>query len=91
MQAMRLRFLWFPLSPLAYCFVMGPGWASDRYGFSILLGWAIKAATVRAGGRKAFEVLRFGALGIIVGDAAVLTIWTIMRYIFPLGEALIVE
>jgi hypothetical protein len=92
MQAMRLRFTWFPLSPLAYCFVMGPGWASDRYGFSILLGWAIKAATVRMGGRKAFEVLRFGALGIIVGDAAVLSVWTAVRYIFPVaGEALIIE
>jgi len=91
LQALRMRFPLFPLSPLAYAWTMGPGWASDRYGFSIFLGWALKAAVVRGGGWKAFEVLRYFALGIIVGDAAVLSLWTAARYIFPLGEALIIE
>lgn len=92
LQALRLRFPWFPLSPLAFAFVMGPQFASDRYGFSIFVGWALKAGTVRMGGRRAFEVLRFAALGIIVGDAAVLSVWTAMRYFFPVGgEALIIE
>jgi len=91
LQALRLRLPLFPFSPLAYAFVMGPQFASDRYGFSILLGWAVKAAVVRGGGRKAFETLRFAALGMIVGDAVVLSLWTAARYVFPLGEALIIE
>jgi hypothetical protein len=91
LQALRLRFPLFPLSPLGYAFVMGPQFASDRYGFSIFLGWVIKAAVVRGGGRKAFEALRSVALGIIVGDAVVLSLWTAARYVFPLGEALIIE
>jgi hypothetical protein len=91
LQALRMRFPLFPLSPLAYAWVMAPSWTGDRYGFSIFLGWALKAAVVRGGGWKAFEVLRFFALGIIVGDAAVLSLWTAARYIFPLGEALIIE
>jgi len=91
LQALRMRFPLFQLSPLAYAWTMGPGWASDRYGFSIFLGWALKAAVLRGGGWKAFEVLRYFALGIIVGDASVLSLWTAARYIFPLGEALIIE
>jgi hypothetical protein len=91
LYAARLRFPLFPLSPLAYTWTMGPGWASDRYGFSILLGWALKSAVLRGGGWRAFETLRFAALGIIVGDAVGLSLWTAVRYIYPLGQALIIE
>jgi len=91
LQALRLRFPMFPFSPLAYAWVTSPGWASDRYGFSIFLGWALKYAVVRGGGRRGFELLRYAALGMIVGDAVVLSLWTVARYVFPLGEALIIE
>jgi hypothetical protein len=91
LQALRLRFPMFPLSPLAYAWVTSPGWAGDRYGFSVFLGWAMKFAVVRGGGWRGFEALRYAALGIIVGDAVVLSLWTVARYVFPLGEALIIE
>lgn len=91
LQAMRLRFTTFPLHPLAYAWTAGPGFASNRYGFSILLGWLVKWAVVRWGGRRGFDHLRVAAMGIIVGDAAVLSLWTAARYFFPAGQALIIE
>ena len=91
LQALRMRFPLFPLSPLAYAWVMSPSWTGDRYGFSIFIGWLIKAGALRGGGWRAFEVLRFAALGIIVGDAVGLSLWTAVRYIYPLSQALIIE
>jgi hypothetical protein len=91
LQAMRMRFTSFPFHPLAYAFAAGPSWASNRYGFSIFLGWLMKWVAIRWAGRRGFDRLRVIAMGIIVGDAAVLSLWTALRYFFPHGEALIIE
>jgi hypothetical protein len=51
-----------------------------KYGASLLLGWFIKALTVRLGGTTTYASMRPVMIGVIVGDImggfiTMLTIW----------------
>jgi hypothetical protein len=69
LSALRLRFPGWPLHPLGYALTgtLQLGYANKMI-FSIFLGWAFKALTLRFGGSQGFRFLRFAALGLIVGD-----------------------
>jgi hypothetical protein len=88
---LRQRFVWWPFHPLGYAAIMGPQFMGDRYGFSILIGWAIKKAVKHFGGHKAYEALRPAAIGIIAGYAVVLLFWTIVHYLHPISGVLVIE
>lgn len=82
---------WFPLQAFAYAAAMGPPWMMDRYGFSILMGWAVSYFVLKYGGVRTHRRLRPAAYGLIVGNAVVLLLWTIIDYIEPMQGVLIIE
>jgi hypothetical protein len=88
---LRQRFLWWPFHPLAYAALLGPQFMGDRYGFSILVGWTVRRLVHRFGGHQAYTLFRHAAVGIIVGNALVLLVWTIINYFYPIGQVLIIE
>ena len=67
--ALRMRFLGWPLHPLGYALTgtLQTGYANKML-FSIFLGWALKALTLRFGGSRGYRLLRGVALGLILGD-----------------------
>ncbi|HIE53545.1 MAG TPA: hypothetical protein EYP85_17470 [Armatimonadetes bacterium] len=85
---MRLRFIWWPLTPLG--FVAWYGWPIDRYALSIFLGWLIKVLVLRFGGFRVFQRLRPGAFGLILGICFILTFWMVFHFFVP-GPPLIIE
>lgn len=88
---MRQRFVWWMFHPLAFAALMGPTWMGDRYGFSIFLGWLARRITHRFGGYTAYRTGRAAAVGMIVGNAVVLLVWTIIHYFHPIAGVLITE
>jgi hypothetical protein len=65
-SALRLRFTWWPLHPLV---VLSFGaWTMGRYGASFLIGWFLKALTLRLAGSGKYMELRPMMIGVIVGD-----------------------
>ena len=69
LSLLRVRFLWWPLHPLGYALTgtLQIGYANKML-FSLFLGWAFKALTLRFGGAQGFRFLRGAALGLILGD-----------------------
>jgi len=86
--AMRMKFVWWPFHPLGY--VAWMGWPTERYAFSIFLGWLIKVLVLRFGGFKVFRRLRPGAFGLILGICFILTFWMVVHFFIP-GPPLIIE
>lgn len=85
--AMRRRFVWWPLHPLG--FVTWLGWPIDRYWMSIFIGWLLKVTVVRLGGFKAFNRLRPGAFGLVLGVCVIITFWIIMHFVYPAPPVII--
>jgi len=87
------RILWhrWPLQALAYAATLGPNWMMDRYGFSIFLGWAVKALLLRFGSVSLYNRMRPFPMGLIVGNACVLLFWTIYHYFRPIDGVLVTE
>jgi hypothetical protein len=91
LNALRMRFAWWPFHPLGYVAMMGPQFMGDRYGFSIFLGWVAKWAVVRFGGSRAYRATRPAAIGLVIGNAFVLFTWLIIQSIWPVSGVLCIE
>ena len=91
LQALRQRFVWCPLHPLAYVAMTGAPYLGDRYGFSIFLGWLARRAVLSCGGQRSYHAFRVAALGLIAGQAFILPTWSIIHYFHPIEQALIIE
>ncbi|MGQ9524878.1 MAG: DUF6785 family protein [Armatimonadota bacterium] len=77
---LRFRFPWFPLNPVGYALAMNFG--VDYYWFGMLVAFVVKTLTQRYGGLKAYRKLHGIALGIILGEMAVETIWMAIAVIW---------
>ncbi|MEX0745533.1 MAG: DUF6785 family protein [Phycisphaeraceae bacterium] len=84
--AARLRLPWWPLHPVA--FVVWGTLAMDRFAVSFLLGCLIKAAVVKVGGARGFELLMPCAVGVIAGQFVCQSLWMIVGaiYYFTTGQ-----
>jgi hypothetical protein len=69
----RFRLPWFPLNPMGYALSMNFG--VDYYWFGMMVAWALKSRVQKYAGLKGYEKLHSTALGIIMGEFAVETIW----------------
>jgi len=63
---MRLRHTWWPLHPVI--FLVWQTWPLRMFGYSFLLGWAIKSAITKFGTRRAYEKCKVLMIGVIAGD-----------------------
>ncbi|GIX06996.1 MAG: hypothetical protein KatS3mg115_1399 [Candidatus Poribacteria bacterium] len=73
-------FVWWPLHPLGY--LMGNEWMLRHFWFSVFLAWAIRATTLKLGGIRGHRALIPVFLGITVGDAVCLALWSIIGQLF---------
>ena len=64
--ALRYRFTWWPLHPVMLLMLATA--QSMSGGFSFLLGWVVKSATVRYGGDAACRTLKPLMFGLIAGE-----------------------
>lgn len=77
LQALRSRFLWWPLHPLGY--PMAATFAMRNMWFSVLLAWAVKSLMLRYGGVPTYEKSRPFFLGLILGDFANIALWLVIE------------
>jgi hypothetical protein len=85
LHVMRQRFVWWAFHPLGFVAAVGLG----RHWFSILVGWSLKVLVVRLGGVRLWRKFCPAALGLILGNAAVLTFWSIVHFIWPTAAGLV--
>ena len=69
-------FLWWPIYPLG--FLIGDTVASNEIWFPVFLGWVIKAAIIRFSGASAYNRLKNGALGLILGEFLSVGLWLVI-------------
>jgi len=84
---LRLRYVWWPLHPVAFLF--WSVWATSNFVYSFLLGWLIKTLVVKIGGGRVYQNLKPLFIGIIIGDLCGGAFWILYgpaRY-FWTGEA----
>jgi hypothetical protein len=77
LQALRTRFLWWPLHPLGY--PMAGTFAMRNMWFSTMVAWAIKSVMLRYGGIPAYEKSRPFFLGLILGDFTNIGLWIVIE------------
>lgn len=77
LQALRTRFLWWPLHPLGY--PMAATFAMRNMWFSTMVAWAIKSLVLRYGGIPIYERSRPFFLGLILGDFANIGLWLVIE------------
>ena len=65
---LRLRFTRWPLHPVV--FLGFASWTMAKFGYSFLIGWALKAMFVRFGGANLYRKTRPFMIGVVVGDLA---------------------
>lgn len=73
---LRLRFLWWPLHPLAYP-LAGYQFFAHLW-FPFLVSWLIKAPLLKYGGIRAYRKALPLFLGFVLGDFVLGTMWGIM-------------
>jgi len=84
---LRLRYVWWPLHPVAFLF--WSVWATSNFVYSFLLGWLIKTCVVKIGGGRVYQNLKPLFIGLIIGDLCGGAFWILYgpaRY-FWTGEA----
>ncbi|NLN78650.1 MAG: hypothetical protein GX141_07010 [Armatimonadetes bacterium] len=73
---LKLRYIGFPLHPLAYA--MAPGWGVSQLWMPILIGSVAKLIIVKFGGLKSYRGAIPFFLGLILGEIAIGSLWTII-------------
>ncbi len=73
---MRIRFLWFPFHPLAYA--LANSWGVSQLWMPLLIGSTAKFLMFRFGGLSSYRRAVPFFLGLILGEIAVGSLWTIL-------------
>ena len=73
---MRLRFLWFPLHPLAYA--LADSWGLSQLWMPLLIGGTAKFLMLRFGGFRLYRRAVPFFLGLMLGEITVGSLWTIV-------------
>jgi hypothetical protein len=81
LQAMRTRFLWWPLYPSGYV-LSGGAWGGMVYfWFPVMVSWLMKSIILKYGGLKSHRKAIFFFLGLVLGDYTLRSIWSILSLI----------
>jgi hypothetical protein len=75
LDAIRFRFVGFPLHPAGYALAMNFG--LDYYWVGLILALIAKVATLRYSGMGGYQKLRMVAFGLILGEFVAETIWAV--------------
>jgi hypothetical protein len=81
LQALRTRFIWWPLYPSGYV-LSGAAWGGMIYfWFPVMVSWFIKSIVLKYGGLKSHHTATFFFLGLVLGDFALRSVWSIFGLI----------
>jgi hypothetical protein len=80
MGYMRLRYLWFPLHPLAYA--IGHSWGVVQLWAPLFIGSMIKYFMLKFGGLRLYRQSLPFFLGLILGEMTIGSIWTIIGIVW---------
>jgi hypothetical protein len=75
MQAMRIRFTWWPFHPLAYA--VTSAWEINLVWFPLFLAWLFKVTILRYGGRGGFQRSIPFFMGLMIGQFVIGSLWNI--------------
>ncbi|NUP98432.1 MAG: hypothetical protein HUU35_01120 [Armatimonadetes bacterium] len=75
-NGLRRAFLWWPFHPAGY--PLAVSFAMDYFWFAVLVAWALKLLVLRIGGMKLYRAGIPFALGLILGDYTIGSIWAII-------------
>jgi hypothetical protein len=78
-SALRLRFTWWPIHPVAVLFGLG---GAGRFMFSFLLGWAIKTAVTKYGSAANYARFKPAMIGVVVGDLTGGFIFMVVSWVY---------
>lgn len=77
--ALRLRFIGFPLHPIA--FAISSGLSIHIFWLPLFIAWAIKALLIRFGGLAAYRRYLPFFLGLIIGDCVQGVLWSVLSVV----------
>ena len=78
--ALRLRFFGFPFHPIGYA--LASSWAIHLVWMPLLIAWVLKCATMRWGGLRLYRFFLPFALGLILGDCVMGSLWALLGLLF---------
>lgn len=73
---LRLRYMWFPLHPLAYA--IGNSWGVAQLWVPLLIGSMVKSAMLKFGGLPTYRRSLPFFFGLILGEIVIGSLWTIV-------------
>jgi len=76
LMALRVRFVWWPFHPVGYA--ISSSWSMNCLWVPLLIAWLGKVVLTRYGGYKVFRGAIPFALGLILGEFLVGSIWTLI-------------
>jgi hypothetical protein len=77
---LRLRYVWWPLHPVAFLF--WNVWATSNFIWSFMLGWLIKVLVVKIGGGRVYQDLKPVFIGLIIGDLVGGAAWIVIGLLY---------
>lgn len=75
LSLLRRQFVWWPLHPIGY--VLAGTQSMEYMWFPFFMAWAVKSLVLRYGGVRIYRLVVPFALGLILGDYIVPTLWGI--------------
>jgi len=79
LNAMRLRFWWWPFHPIGY--LAANAWGTQWWCMPFFVGWLAKTLVVRYGGLRLYQRTVLVAIGAIVGDLLVDNLWPVVEWL----------
>ena len=79
LMALRVRFAWWPFHPVGYA--ISSSWSMNCLWLPIFVAWALKTIIMRYAGPKTFHKVIPIALGLILGEFIIGSLWCILGII----------
>ena len=82
LMLLRMRFAWWPFHPVGYALASTPGSNMNLLWLPLLIAWVAKVLILRYRGHKLFLAVIPFALGLILGEFIIGSLWTIISIAF---------
>jgi hypothetical protein len=82
LMTLRTQFVWWPLHPIGYA--IAGTFTMDWLWFPTLIGWLVKALTIRYGGMQLYRSFIPFFIGLILGDYVIGGLWSLVGLAFDI-------